>query len=113
MADRKTALIAGQNDLFRKSLNPLMGRICITAGVVNLGQQVVGEVLLKVLRFDQFTADNDPYGEHDFGVITHREYRLFWKIDYYSDDRMVFGSRDPSDPVQTYRLLTLMLASEY
>lgn len=33
--------------------------------------------------FDTFTADNDPYGEHDFGnVVVDRE-TLFWKIDLY------------------------------
>jgi hypothetical protein len=71
----------------------------------------------KVETFDSFTADNDPHHEHDFGNIDYEGLRIFWKIDYY--DRASFGtgrdmgSEDPSDPAQTLRVLTIMLASEY
>ncbi len=62
--------------------------------------------------FDEFTPDNDPYGEHDFGSVSVRGTKLFWKIDYY-DLSLNFGSKDPADPAQTTRVLTIMLAEEY
>ncbi len=62
--------------------------------------------------FDAFTPDNDPHGERDFGSFEHEGERIFWKIDYY-DRSLQFGSEDPSDPRQTRRVLTIMLASEY
>ena len=58
---------------------------------------------------DAFTPDNDPYGEHNFGSFEHNGIRVFWKIDYY-DRNVEYGSEDPSDPAQTTRVLTIMLA---
>ena len=69
-------------------------------------------ILGKVASFDDFSEDNDPHGEHDFGAFDHAGSRIFWKIDYY-DPSMESGSEDPSDPAKTTRVLTLMLASEY
>ena len=62
--------------------------------------------------FNTSTEDNDPHGEHDFGAFEHNSERIFWKIDYY-DRTLSRGSDDPSDPVHTVRVLTIMLASEY
>jgi hypothetical protein len=66
-------------------------------------------ILGKVIAFDQFTEDNDPHGEHDFGAFDHAGQRIFWKIDYY-DPPEEFGSEDPTDPTKTTRVLTIMLA---
>ena len=57
---------------------------------------------------------NDPYGEHDFGAIsTPGDESVFWKIDYYADDRVEYGADDPGDPSRSFRVLTIMLATEY
>jgi Protein of unknown function (DUF3768) len=73
---------------------------------------VKAEALVQVAHFWDFTADNDPHGEHDFGSFTLVGRKFFWKIDHY-DKRCEFGSEDPSDPEKTTRVLTLMLAEEY
>jgi hypothetical protein len=75
------------------------GIICMTAGVQALGQNGVEAVLTAVCDFNGFTADNDPYNEHDLGAL---------KVD---GNR--YGSPDPADPAVTTRVLTIMLASEY
>ena len=49
--------------------------------------------------FTDFTPDNDPYGEHDFGSFELANHKFFWKIDYY-DKTMTYGSEDPADPEQ-------------
>lgn len=98
------------NDEFRSRLTG--GRVTITSGIDALGLVAVTEILDAVRRFDEFSADNDPYGEHDFGALTCRGHSIFWKIECY-DAELAFGSPDPSDPAVTTRVITIMLASEY
>jgi len=106
----KTARIRVLNDNFRAMF--LGGKVVITQGVNELPLDVKANVLLLVQRFDSFTRDNDPYGEHDFGCFEFAGDTFYWKIDYY--DRMcACGSEDPSDPEKTTRVLTIMFAAEY
>lgn len=109
MTDRHRT-IATLNDVFRQTFAG--GRVNVTRGIADLGERTVGAILCKVRRFDQFSIDNDPHHEHDFGSFEHDGEKIFWKIDYY-DTALVWGSPDPSDPRQTSRVLTIMLASEY
>jgi hypothetical protein len=98
------------NDAFRRTFAG--GKVMMTCGVAELPDMVRANALQLVSAFAQFTEDNDPRGEHDFGSFNLVNRKFFWKIDYY-DERCEFGSEDPSDPKQTTRVLTLMLASEY
>lgn len=77
-----------------------------------LGAEFVILATRAVSSFDNFTPDNDPYGEHDFGSVNVAGQHLFWKIDYY-DPSLCYGSEDPADLAVTRRVLTVMLASEY
>lgn len=96
--------IAKLNDEFRRSG---LG-ITVTPGVQAL-EDLIG-LIDEIRRFDEFTEDNDPYGEHDFGTVYWLGEKVFWKIDYY-DQALKYG-RDPLD-VECRRVLTVMLASEY
>jgi hypothetical protein len=73
---------------------------------------VKAAALKRAATFDAFTEDNDPYNEHDFGSFDLCGRKFFWKIDYL-DCAMEYGSEDPSDPEQTTRVMTIMLAEEY
>ena len=108
-ADR-TARIQALNDAFRKTLQG--GRVVLTAGVDALATEVKTRAMREVATFSDFTPDNDPHKEHDFGSFELAGQKFFWKIDYY-DSTLAFGSDDPTDPAQTTRVLTLMLAEEY
>ena len=98
------------NDAFRKTFAG--GKVVMTASVANLPEMVRANALLEVSRFDRFTPDNDPHGEHDFGSFELCGRTFFFKIDYF-DANMEFGSEDPADPSKTTRVLTLMLAEDY
>ena|ERR1039458_445062 len=107
---QKAAAIRALNDSFRVSFAG--GKIVMTHGVNSLPEHLKTAALEYVRGFAKFDADNDPHHEHDFGSVEVKGEKLFWKIDYY-DKTMEYGSEDPSDPAQTTRVLTIMLASEY
>jgi hypothetical protein len=88
------------------------GRVMMTAGVDALPLDVKAMAIRRVATFSDFTPDNDPHKEHDFGSFTVAGRSFFWKIDAY-DKAMEFGSEDPADPSKTTRVLTIMLAEEY
>lgn len=102
----KAAKIAHVNDTMRRCLFGVL----MTQGVEARGQAFVERALTELAAFDDFTPDNDPYGEHDFGAFTVDGVRLFFKIDCFDED-----GRYPEDPTapSVRRAITLMLASEY
>jgi hypothetical protein len=100
------------NHAFRKSFDPRLGKIVMTAGVAALPSDVNAKAIRETAKFDAFDPDNDPHSEHDFGSFELSGHRFFFKIDYYHPNGE-FGSDDPADPAKTTRVLTLMLAEEY
>ncbi len=103
--------IAKLNDLCRTTLG-IGNKFFRTQGIISLSEEDQSAIREKLERYNDFTEDNGPYSEHDFGSFEHNGQRIFWKIDYYAPD-MQHGSEDPSDPKQTIRILTVMLAEEY
>ena len=108
MTGDQTRCIRELNDLARQTFTGC--RVMITPGIQGL--EDTDAVLRKVQLFDQFTPDNDPYGEHDFGSFRHNGETVFWKWDYLDLD-LQMHSPDASDPAVTARILTVMLADEY
>lgn len=106
----KTTRIRELNDAFRKSF--VGGRVMLTRGVDELSDSDKMALFAKVQAFDEFHHENDPHREHDFVRTEHDSITYYGKIDYYSKD-MEGGSEDPSDPLQTVRVLTIMRADEY
>ena len=111
MTTNPTNRIASLNDLCRKAMG-VAGRVCQTPGISSLSQEDQSAIREKVETFEEFTPDNDPHEERDFGSFTHNGHHILWKIDYY-DRTMTNGREDPSDAKQTVRVLTIMLADEY
>jgi hypothetical protein len=106
----KTARIRELNDQLR--CKGIGGRVLITRGIEALGRDGARDVLTAVARFNDFSEDTDPWGEHDCAVLTVSGHRVIFKIDYYDRD-LKFHSPDASDPAVTERVLTIMLAEEY
>lgn len=98
-------LVAQKNDEFRRSMTG-----CIVTKGVALLTPFVNDIFVRVRDFKEFTEDNDPYGEHDFGSFEIVGIKIFWKIDYYDQD--LKGFCRPLDPA-CRRQLTIMRAEEY
>ena len=105
-----TDRIRALNDAFRGTFAG--GKVMMTSGVDELPDCVKAEALRQVATFSDFTPDNDPHGEHDFGSFKLVGRKFFWKIEY-CDREMIHGSENPADPENTTRILTIMLASEF
>jgi hypothetical protein len=106
----RTSQIRALNDRLRRT--GCGGKVLITDGILALGAGFARQALEAVSGFDTFTADNDPWGEHDCAVLTVANEKVIWKIDYY-DRSLTFHSPDPANGKVTIRVLTIMLAGEY
>lgn len=103
--------IAQLNDRFRQGDHTL-GRVYTTQIVQALSSEEQQELFRLVRVFDEFSSENDPWQEHDFGAVEFKGGKYYFKIDCYAPD-LKHGSEDPSNPAVTIRVLTLMHSSEY
>lgn len=103
--------IAALNDNFRQTFTG--GQVLLTAGIDSMSAEDKASIISLVQNFNDFTPDNDPYHEHDFGSFMHNGDKIFWKIDYYDRFNTHFASENPADISKTMRILTIMLTSEY
>jgi hypothetical protein len=71
----RTRRIRELNDTFRQTF--IGGGVLVTAGVRELPPETNSALLDRVRAFDQFTEDNDPHQEHDFGSIEIGGERFF------------------------------------
>lgn len=106
----KVANIRILNDRFRTTMKG--GKVVMTRAVSELPPETLLAVMQGVRSFSDFTEDNDPNGEHDFGNFKVGDLTIWFKIDYY-DQTMDAGSEDPADPKKTTRVLTVLFPEDY
>ena len=105
-----TAKVRALNDAFRTTF--VGGALVLTDDVAVLDPSVRRKLLMAVREFDDFSTDNDAYGEHDFGSVKIDVETYFFKIDYF-DRTMSMHSPDKAEPSVTTRVMTIMRADEY
>ena len=117
--------IAEQNDRFRRQVcaiapglgraepGGLAGRVVFTRAVAARGPLFPLLCLLAVAGHDAFDPEDDPDRLRDFGAVTVQGVRVWFKIDTYADETMEWGAERPDDPARTYRVMTVMLPSDW
>ncbi len=111
MVSDKSDRIRELNDEFRR--NPRKGKLVMTAGIAAEGASFQQRAWKAIQQFDAFTPSIDPHGEHDMVTVEIDGETVYWKVDYYSDATLQYGSEDPSDEKQCFRVGTILFASEY
>ena len=107
----KAERIAVLNDRLRQTF--WGGKVMMTQGVSALPEDLQLSLFLMVAEYDDFTPDNDPYGERNFGCITIAGEKFFWKISLHEERPVkLFDDGTYAEAVYT-RVLTIMLAEEY
>jgi hypothetical protein len=102
--------IAELNDAFRRSL--VGGRVVLTPGIKALPRDTQAAIMQRVRSFEEFDADNDPFGYHNGGRFEHGGRTILWHIDL--DGRGYYWNQpDPADPASHIFVLTIFLAEEY
>jgi len=85
------------NDNFRKTFQG--GKVVLTRGIRALPKMEIAEIMLKVSKFNDFTAANNPYDENDYGSFEYHGNKIIWKIDYYDiHDSMIVVFRPNKQP---------------
>jgi len=64
---------------------------------------------IQIYDFNEHKVLDDP---HDFGVIWIEHQAVFWEIQCFENDLRT-AAVDPSNPVTTARVLTIMLDEEF
>ena len=102
--------IATLNDNFRRSF--INGEVLLSAGIAAMSSEDKANIVALVQNFDNFTPDNNPYSENDFGSFDYKGEKILWKIDYY-DLNNQYHSENPANPDITNRILTIMTVFEW
>lgn len=102
--------IRNLNDCLR--VHGLGGMVVCTLGVQALQPAMIEGIVDAVRSFSDFTDENDPHEEHDCALLEVDGLSVMFKIDYL-DTTLSYHSEDPTDPMKTARVMTIMLAEEY
>lgn len=103
---RRAATIARLNDNLRSKGED--GWTYLSNGIAKLPVEIQQNVIRAVRLYNEFNSDNYPHGEHDGATLTVGEYRIVWKINYYTPGRRGDEKVDPTDPAATLRIMTIM-----
>ena len=100
--------------VFTRALADIFAGDAEEAGTRQVSLMLGQAALRRLINETPIDPGNDPHGERDFGAIEFQGHKIFWKIDVYAiDGTFAWGSETPWDPLQSFRVVTIMLASDW
>ena len=100
--------------VFTRALADILAGDADDAGTRQASLMLGQAALRRLINETPIDPGNDPHGERDFGAAEFRGHKIFWKIDVYANDgTFSWGSETPWDAQQSFRVVTIMLASDW
>lgn len=110
----RAGTLATSRTVFARALADILAGEKEDAGTRQLNLMMGQRALRRLINETPIDPGNDPHGERDFGVVEHEGHKIFWKIDVYANDgTFQWGSEAPWDARQSFRVVTIMLASDW
>lgn len=112
-AARAGSLVTSKT-VFTRALADILAGEDLDPGTRQLNLMMGQCALRRLINETPIDPGNDPHGERDFGVLEHLGHKIFWKVDVYANDgTFAWGSETPWDARQSFRVVTVMLASDW
>ena len=100
--------------VFTRALADILAGDADDPGTRQLNLMLGQRAIRKLINETSIEPGNDPHGERDFGVVEFQGDKIFWKVDVYANDgTFLWGSEAPWDTEQSFRIVTIMLASDW
>lgn len=110
----RAGTLATSRTVFTRALADMLAGDDDDAGTRQYNLMLRQRALRRLINETRIDPGNDPHGERDFGVIEYQGHKIFWKIDVYANDgSFQWGSETPWDAAQSFRIVTIMLASDW
>ncbi len=110
----RTGTLATSRTVFTRSLADILAGEDEDAATRQLNLMMGQRALRRLINETPIDPGNDPHGERDFGVVEYGGQKVFWKIDVYANDgTFQWGSETPWDARESYRIVTIMLATDW
>ena len=110
----RTGALATSKTVFTRALADILAGEDPDPGTRQLNLMMGQRSLRQLINETPIDPGNDPHGERDFGVVEFEGHKIFWKVDVYANDgTLSWGSETPWDAQLSFRIVTIMLASDW
>lgn len=110
----RTGSLAASKTVFTRALANILAGEDPDPRTRQLNLMMGQRSLRRLINETPIDQGNDPHGERDFGVVEFEGHKIFWKVDVYANDgTLSWGSETPWNAEQSFRIVTIMLASDW